>query len=45
VNDRMPLVLASEAQYAHCLDPDITTRGPLLSALQPIGDGVLQSRP
>ena len=44
VNDRMPLVLTSEAQYARWLDPGITTREPLRTAMQAIGDGVLLSR-
>ncbi len=41
VNDRMPLVLTSESQYARWLDPEITTRDPLKTAMQAIGDGVL----
>lgn len=45
VNDRMPLVLTSEVQYARWLDPGITTREPLKAAMQAIGDGVLQSQP
>ena len=45
VNDRMPLVLTSEAQYARWLDPEITTREPLKTAMQAIGDGILLSRP
>jgi len=44
VNDRMPLVLTSEAQYARWLDPEIKTREPLKTAMQAIGDGVLLSR-
>jgi putative SOS response-associated peptidase YedK len=44
VNDRMPLVLISEAQYARWLDPGIKTREPLRTAMQAIGDGVLLSR-
>ena len=44
VNDRMPLVLTSEAQYARWLDPEIKTREPLKSAMQAISDGVLLSR-
>jgi putative SOS response-associated peptidase YedK len=44
VNDRMPLVLTSEAQYARLLDPETTTREPLKTATQAIGDGVLLSR-
>jgi len=44
VNDRMPLVMTSEAQYARWLDPELTTREPRKTAMQPIGDGVLLSR-
>jgi putative SOS response-associated peptidase YedK len=44
VNDRMSLVLTSEAQYARWLDPEISTREPLKTAMQAIGDGVLLSR-
>ena len=33
VNDRIPLVLTSEAQYDMWLDPEITTREPLQTAM------------
>lgn len=45
VNDRMPLVLTSEAQYARWLDPEIKTRELLKTATQAIGNAVLLSWP
>ena len=45
VNDRIPQVLTSKAQYARWLDQSIKSREPLKTAMQAIGDGVLLSRP